>query len=364
MSNGEPLDATQPSIPILTAEAVANFEKAEASPGFIEVVNGQGRVISRLALQPGLRIGRAYDNDLILDDPHLAPYHAEVQQTSAGWQLVDLNSQNGVWVGRHAAKIWPLDDRKTYRLGATLLHIRWRNSPVEPEKPYQQGLRWQGWPLVLVSVIALASVTLLHQWLEDIADKKSNVYLGEMLAFFLVVLAWTGLWSFINHLKTGHSRFGHHLSLVTVAIVVASLLELLCQYLAFAFSLESLALFDVGPAVLILAGLIYAHVTSWGRANPAWLKGAIAGLAIAALGFNYFQNWQDTGYLRDRFYLSVLLPPQWRQVPAQDLTGFMGDIGQLQTQVDARREQQSAAKAAKKRALSATDNQAKPVTAP
>jgi tetratricopeptide (TPR) repeat protein len=47
-----------------------------------------------------LRVGRAPDNDIVLDDPTkgVSRYHAEIRYESGEWIVVDLESQNGVWV--------------------------------------------------------------------------------------------------------------------------------------------------------------------------------------------------------------------------------------------------------------------------
>ena len=48
----------------------------------------------------GLTIGRALQNDVVLEDPDrtVSRFHAEVRQETGGWVLLDLNSQNGTWV--------------------------------------------------------------------------------------------------------------------------------------------------------------------------------------------------------------------------------------------------------------------------
>ena len=54
------------------------------SRGFLEVLDRAGHVVQRIPVenQPVL-IGRAYENDVILDDPYLSPVHLRVY-TSAG----------------------------------------------------------------------------------------------------------------------------------------------------------------------------------------------------------------------------------------------------------------------------------------
>ncbi len=45
-----------------------------------------------------IRIGRAPDNDLLLDDESLSRHHAEIRWGRTGWVVFDLDSANGTWV--------------------------------------------------------------------------------------------------------------------------------------------------------------------------------------------------------------------------------------------------------------------------
>ena len=47
-----------------------------------------------------LTIGRAQQNDVVLDDPDkmVSRFHAELRVLDGEYVLVDLNSQNGTWV--------------------------------------------------------------------------------------------------------------------------------------------------------------------------------------------------------------------------------------------------------------------------
>ncbi len=48
-----------------------------------------------------LKIGRSRDNDIILSTRDVSRYHARLEQTPSGWQVVDLNSSGGTYWGDH-----------------------------------------------------------------------------------------------------------------------------------------------------------------------------------------------------------------------------------------------------------------------
>jgi len=45
-----------------------------------------------------IRIGKADDNDLVLNDPHVSRYHARLIKQDGAWLLEDLSSTNGTYV--------------------------------------------------------------------------------------------------------------------------------------------------------------------------------------------------------------------------------------------------------------------------
>ena len=48
-----------------------------------------------------IRIGKASDNDFVVNDPHVSRYHAKLIREGGGcWLLEDLGSTNGTFVNR------------------------------------------------------------------------------------------------------------------------------------------------------------------------------------------------------------------------------------------------------------------------
>jgi tetratricopeptide (TPR) repeat protein len=47
-----------------------------------------------------VRIGRGAENDVVLEDPEktVSRFHAELRPEQGGWVVLDLNSQNGIWI--------------------------------------------------------------------------------------------------------------------------------------------------------------------------------------------------------------------------------------------------------------------------
>jgi len=69
-------------------------------------------------------IGRAPDNDLVIDDTFASQHHAKILATGDGFVLQDLESTNGTSVeGRRVSELVPLHDGVTITIGkATLVY--------------------------------------------------------------------------------------------------------------------------------------------------------------------------------------------------------------------------------------------------
>ena len=61
--------------------------------------DGQPRQILRVSQWP-VRIGRAIDCDLVLDDPHVAAHHVTLDLREDGLHVVPAATVNGVRLGR------------------------------------------------------------------------------------------------------------------------------------------------------------------------------------------------------------------------------------------------------------------------
>lgn len=85
-----------------------------------------------------IRIGRAYDNDIVLQDDHVSPYHAEIDiyQDDDVIVLTDINSTNGIKTknnGRIESST-RVTSGDTFIFGKAQVRILKANHPVAPAK--------------------------------------------------------------------------------------------------------------------------------------------------------------------------------------------------------------------------------------
>lgn len=69
------------------------------------------------------RIGRATDNDIVVEDLLVSRYHAELRSTAAGYELVDIDSRNGTFVNGQSVKKVLLNELDLVAVGHGLFRL-------------------------------------------------------------------------------------------------------------------------------------------------------------------------------------------------------------------------------------------------
>jgi len=84
-----------------------------------------GRRVAFRPLAAGLvRVGRAPGCDILLTDPHVSRYHAELRwDPQQGWQVRDLGSHNGTFVNGHRVSVAPLREGDLLTVGRRHLRL-------------------------------------------------------------------------------------------------------------------------------------------------------------------------------------------------------------------------------------------------
>ena len=103
---------------------------------YVEVLDRSQSVQQRMRFDgPPIRIGRAYDNDVIVDDPYMAPTHVIIDQTESGTLVArDAGTKNGIHEAAERRRFWQLrpsarckielTSDTVLRAGHTLLRVR------------------------------------------------------------------------------------------------------------------------------------------------------------------------------------------------------------------------------------------------
>ncbi len=96
-----------------------------ATPSILVVIEGPLQGTELVLDRKELRIGRAPNSDLVLDDDYVSTQHARIQRIDDGWVIQDLNSTNGTYVdGQRIGAPVNIKQEMQIRIGKTIFELR------------------------------------------------------------------------------------------------------------------------------------------------------------------------------------------------------------------------------------------------
>ncbi len=317
---------------------------------FVEVLDGAGRVFARHRLDrlPAV-IGRAYDGDVILDDPYICARHARLSRDESGALLLDdLGSVNGTGSGDGMA----LAPDGTVRLGRTTIRIRQPGDPVAPTLRDVRAVpppsaaaapdvalssRRLGSPgFVLLVACITAGVYVLDSWLGNTDRVTGAELVSEAAAVFSVLALWAGCWAFASRLLTGRFRFPGHFAIACLALAAMTLFSVATGYLAYIAPPEGgQAVFGLLAGVGLFAALLHAHL-GLATTLPARRRSGISlGIAVTLTLLVGMSAWSaEDEFDTSLDYAGNIKPLDGRWVRAVTLDRFLDETKDLQREVD------------------------------
>ena len=309
-----------------------------SGPWTIETLARNGEVLHRHRVTTlPIRLGRAYDNDFIVDDEYAAAHHAQVDLGADGALLLrDLDTKNGINHKGRRVKELTLGGDTVVRMGHTSLRIRAAAHPVPPELIDRTMHGWEGMLPGGAGIVLCVLTALLVAWLLDAGGDPERYALYPALAVG-AGLAWSGMWAFSNRLFGRRARLGRHLFIVGFGLAALVGVRLLASVVAYAWSLEWLTGYGSHAVVLTVAMMIYFHLATVTPQFRRRLRISCAGIAVLASLLILAGNMQRHGRTADELYMPVLLPPELRASPDVPVADYMGSVGAMKREIDAER---------------------------
>jgi len=129
--DGERIRAEQPAQPSSSTMVLARPGHEVAPPDSASrallLVHTDGAAPVQFDLGGALiSIGRASDNDVIVDDPEVSRHHCQLKLQHGAYSLADLGSRNGSWVNGQPVSEVALGPGDSIRIGSTEIHFEVR----------------------------------------------------------------------------------------------------------------------------------------------------------------------------------------------------------------------------------------------
>ncbi|HXZ48536.1 MAG TPA: FHA domain-containing protein [Usitatibacter sp.] len=281
---------------------------------WIEVLSRHGEVAARERIEgPEARVGRAFDNDVVVDDPHVAPHHLRIFRAEDG-ELVaeDLGTLNGLYPehGAHRVQRLPLAKEPGIRIGRTTLRVHDAAHAVAAERLLTPPRAHAAWAAALGG--ALLAALLALQWLNLTAEPSANLILLPLLGFTTVVVLWSGLWALLSRVFFGQARFALQLRIALTACIVLVAWEQAAGALSFGLAWRGLDEYEALGAWGLLAATCYAHLQAIGPRHMRIALGVIAALIVAGATMQYAGKSEESRFLGQEATLGELRPPGFR----------------------------------------------------
>jgi len=285
-----------------------------------------------------LTLGRAWDNDIVLDDAHVAAHHLRIARDADGrWIAEDLGSINGLHVEgeRRAQTRIVLAPGTIVRMGHTQLRLHRGSDTVAPELPLRHAR--SPWPAALACCALVLALAVLELWLGETGEPKLVRYLTGVLALAAVALLWTSAWAAISRLFAGHARFGTHLLIASAGLLAYSLYDPLGEFGAFALSWTALARCAYVSAWIALGATCFAHLCALSRKRLPLKAIAVAALVALGIGTQSLKLSEWRANYGQPAMLQRLAPPWLRIARAEEPGVFFAGSRDLQAGIDTAR---------------------------
>lgn len=316
-----------------------------------------------------IRIGRGYDNDLIISDPYVSDRHCVIRSHDGGFLLEDLSSLNGTWLqsfsspkdlnqtrslkekvlnlfrrklktddGKQKVSVnIPLRSGDHILIGQTRLRFVVPSHGVDPARPIVKpsaffeeiSQSWRAWGLVAAAMVLAVVIEHLQSYKNLSVSKFISVGIG----LFLVLLVWAGIWSFIGWLVKRNAFFNAHLSWVALFFLVTTLVYPVAEHLGYAASSQTVEMF-IGSGIfwVLITSLIAGHLII-ATFIPRFYQILWAGLfSMVIVVFGIVSYYADLSEFDPQPGMyATLIAPYGRLGPSQSIDQFLQDKNRVFT---------------------------------
>lgn len=311
--------------------------------GYIEKIDAKGNILERIRVDSfPINIGRAYSNDVVVDDPYVCPLHLAIESDGRGKMVArDLDSVNGLYAnadGKRVASL-ELESGSQFRIGHTLMRYRSVDQPLAPtliDRASEASLLAS--PYFAAGFgLAVFSLLCLDSYLSAIERLTVAKVVSEPLTTISMLLIWTGLWSLASRIVVSRLHFYEHASIAGSAILSFVALSASAEWLEFLFpvipALRVAGLFGTG---LILAALVYNHLRFASMMRQRSRLWAALAVSTAMVGVSVISDYAGRSKFSNVMEFSGIVKPidaAW--VPAISIDRFIDNNQGLKSELEA-----------------------------
>jgi FHA domain len=280
-----------------------------------------------------LSLGRALDNDLVLDDAFVAPHHATLELDATGALRLRLgDTLNGAqFDGQHlnAGDVHTLPAQGgTLQLGQSVLRLRLAAQTLAPERRLPRAGPLPRWAPALAALLLMLWAAL-ENWTRLDPGADTSAWLPVLVGLPVALLLWCGLWALASKLFQHRFDFVGHLKIVLPWLLAIELAELVL--LPLSASLAWPWLWRAVPALqaLLAALLLRQHLVHVLPQAPHRVSAVVATAALAAAAITVAATHRATDRFSRPPYMSTLPLPMLPMAGEQATTVLAQDLAPI-----------------------------------
>ncbi len=296
---------------------------------------GRGQPQYRRVRQFPYRIGRSYDNDLILSDDTVSGNHLHIERGVDGVMRVrNLSHENGTQCLGKKLGFVPVDisDDMSLQLGHTTLRLI---NPAREVKPAKLSHHYPG-PLQLASQLPFAIGLLSMLWYWEswqvvdgmfIKHAAKEVWLAQLPQLISPLLIAT-LTGFISRLLLHRWQYALQLSIACIALLMVMAMQEMQSWLSYYYSD-----YDAGTVLFyIMMASVFTALFAWqlrAFSNLSRERAAITSLAIVwpLIIVLSLPTWlRETDFRSQPTMHTLLRATDERQLPTMDINSFVEQL--------------------------------------
>ncbi|MCB1694462.1 MAG: FHA domain-containing protein, partial [Pseudomonadales bacterium] len=202
----------------------------------LEIIGAEGKT-PRFEKPEGplIRIGRALDNDVIIDDPYVDAHHAMIELgDEEGWRVRDLGSKNGTIKGRHQVETSALASGDELIVGKTRVRIFSVDHRVEEAQSLHDLehflLGFNSMATLVPLLVAMAILPLFEIYFGSGGiEIKPDMFASAAMVGLVVPMVIAAFWSLLARLLRGESRFRVMLNITMMFALLSAVLSPIIQ---------------------------------------------------------------------------------------------------------------------------------------
>ncbi|WP_199610489.1 FHA domain-containing protein [Flocculibacter collagenilyticus] len=286
----------------------------------IETISRSRKVLHRERIDAAeITIGRAYDNDIVLTEPHVDPHHAKLIRDGEGrWWMHDLKSSNGIFDQKRQRLLGNTEVESGYifTIGKISIRILFDHHPVSETLKISglddilYPLNHAGW--AVLSGLLFVGVFILFGYYETPDKVDMNKLIVGVITSFFVISLWPLFFALLTRLFKNEVKLSAQLTVSYVLFLLVLLSSFVLDMVSFNLNAPSV----LGPMTYFWYAFL-AFSLLWLNFYLAFHHShqrrslLVGGIVCVFMGLFIMIKSPRDDFEVIPHYDSTLLPPEW-----------------------------------------------------